>query len=116
MQRLIEQLIESAKTNKKALLALKNAAVIAQQFELAANIREIEKTNFPLSVEQKAAKERVSKLKIALAMTDIKTDDGTLWMVDQVIKKFNKKKGKFDLSDAAAIGSERDKLFDREDK
>ena len=43
MQELLKQLIENAKKDKKKVLALKEMAVKCQQFELAAEFRQIEK-------------------------------------------------------------------------
>jgi hypothetical protein len=46
MENLFEQLLEKAKTNRKIILKLKDVCVAAQQYELAAKIREIEKKFF----------------------------------------------------------------------
>ncbi len=111
---LINQLIESATTDKKKLIILKTAAVKCQEFELAASLREIEKTNFPDTLEVSEAKERAKLVKISFGMAGLNAPESTCWLIDQVLKCERKKKGKFTLMDASHIAARAKEIFPEE--
>jgi hypothetical protein len=115
MEKLFEQLLKSAKTNKKGLKALKNAAVTLQNFEFAAKLREIEVTTFPETKEQKAAKALDRKLNLVLRMVDIKPNPGTAWLIGEALKTHNLRSGNFTIKDASRLLAKQKELFELND-
>ncbi len=111
MEQLLMQMVESAKKDKKAIISLKNLAVKLQQFELSVAIREIERDLFPETEETKAAKTRAKNLKTAFSMADLQVPEDVCWMVDEIIKAVNKKKGKFDLDTATKLRWKSKEIF-----
>lgn len=111
MEKLLIDLLEESKKSKEKLILLKHVAVKCQQFELAANLREIEKELFPDTEEMKIAKERATNLLTVLKLVELTVPLKLCWVIDETIKKYNKKKGKFSLRDAALIISKRDEIF-----
>lgn len=105
------KLIESAKTNRKGLAMLKNAATALQHYETAALLREMETTCFPESDEVKAARKKAEELNMLFRMIDMNPPDGKCWLIAEALKLYNKKKAKFDLMDAAILKSKEAELF-----
>lgn len=112
---LLAQLLEQAKTNKKALVSLKNTAVKCKQFELACRLREMEKEIFPESEEVKVAKEKGRVANLALRLVEIQTDDATAWLISETMEMHRKKKGKFSIHDAADLRVKKSEIFFDED-
>jgi hypothetical protein len=112
LSNLFIQLLNRAKTNKGLLINLKHSIVKCQQFELAAQIMEIEKECFPESNEQKAAKERALELRTLFGMVELNVEPNVCWLIDETLRMHKKKKGKFDLKDAASIVVRCKNLFD----
>ncbi len=111
MKELLNELLEKAKSNKKGLIMLKECAVRCQQFELAANLRELE-NNFPEPAEVKEATKYASDIQTALAMADIRPiDKKVCWLIGKVVEKHSKVKGKLSLKDIAEIVSKQEELF-----
>ena len=108
---LLIQLFEESKKSKKELLSLKNAAVVCQQYELAANIRQIETTLFPETEETKAAKMLAKELQTLFKMVELDVKEEICWLVYQVVKGYSKKKGSFSLKDAAKLIAKRNDIF-----
>lgn len=113
---LISQIIEGAKKDRKHLMALKNAAVKCQQFELAANIRALENEWFPETEEQKQAKESARKLNLLFRMVDLNISEDLCWLINETLKGHNKKKGKFSIEDAVSLKFQKEKLFQKDDQ
>jgi hypothetical protein len=109
---LIENMIENAKTDKSLLKKLKDITVAAQQFELAAEIRQMEKDCFPDTPEVAAAKERAKKINLLFRMVEINADDAVCYKLDETLKLYNKKKGKFNTDDAVEIMYRTKRIFD----
>lgn len=103
MEKLFNQLIEAAKKNRKGFNRLKNAVVICQQFELASQLREIEKEAFPETEEVTASKAEAKKLSTAFKMVDLNINEHTCWLINETIKVHNEKKDDFSVADAAAL-------------
>jgi hypothetical protein len=103
MEKLFNQLIEAAKKNRKGFNRLKNAVVVCQQFELASQLREIEKEAFPETEEVVAAKTEAKKLSIAFKMVDLNINEGTCWLINQTIKIYNQKNGDISVDDASVL-------------
>lgn len=111
-QKKFGELLESCKKRKKALRLLKEACVVADEYGLAAEIREIENNLFSGTPEQKKAIELGEKVELLLRMLDLKVDVGTAWLIYKGIEQFNKKKDKFTLSDSVDLKLLKEKLFD----
>lgn len=111
MEKLLLQLVEEAKKDKARFESLKRTVVKCQQFELASNLRQIEKDLFPESNEDKVNKEYAASIVALMSMVNLKIDLETAFIVSEAIKVYGKKKGKFDLHDASAIQEKKDKLF-----
>ncbi len=111
MEKLLLGLLESAKKDKNGLIRLKNTAVRCQNFELASELRTLELKLFPETKEEKDAKELVKKLDLVFRMVDLKIDDRTIWVIQETMKVYGKKKGKFDLKDASTIVAKSKEIF-----
>lgn len=116
MEQLFKQLIEAAKKNRKGLIRLKNAAVTLQEFELASQLRELETKNFPETEEVKAAKKQAKDLNLLFRMVDLNVSEDKCWLIAETLKLYNKKKGKFDIKDAAKIRAKEVELFFTEEQ
>lgn len=114
MQELLMQMLEKAKTDKSAFRALKNTAVKCQLFELAGQLREMEKELFPETEEVKKAKERAEKVNLVFRMVELNVSDQACWLIDQTLEMFKKKKGKFSIEDAVDLKCQAQKIFDEE--
>jgi uncharacterized protein YydD (DUF2326 family) len=111
MEKLFEQLIQSAKTNRKGFLRLKNAVVTCQQFELASALREIELKAFPETDEIKEAKNKVQTLKLALKLVDISVKDEDCWLVYETFKLYDKIGVNFSLEEASKLLAMKQELY-----
>jgi hypothetical protein len=107
MNELIENLIEKSKSDKKGLIALKNAAVTLQSFDLAAKLHDIEIQYFPKSDEEKLDKE----LNTLFGMVGIKFPIGMAYKVHETLKVWINKKGDFSLEDSVSIVERCKELF-----
>lgn len=96
-------LVEAAKKDKKKLQQFKVLAVNCQQFSLAADLRDIERELFPESKETKDAKIEADKLNLIFRMVDLNIPQNVAWLINQTLKKYWKRRGNFDLKDAATL-------------
>ena len=108
---LLKQMMEDVKTDISKLRSLKHAAVRCQQFELAANLRGLEKDLFPDTEEQAKERERVTQLSTLFSMFELKVDDRILYTIDKAIAAFKKKKGKFSVNDVVSIKVKAKELY-----
>lgn len=109
---LLTALAKKAETDKKGLVMLKTAAVRLQQFELASQLRELEKQKFPEPTEQIEAKKYARDLETLFAMVDLKIPQKTAWLIAETVKKHTKRKGNFDLKDAAELRAKIEQYFE----
>lgn len=109
---LFSLLIEKAKTDHKLLKKLKTLAVEIQHYELGAAIRDMENTYHPETDEQKKEKENVKKLDLVFRMVELKIESKMIWLISNTLNVYKKKKGKFDLKDAATLVVKSQELFD----
>jgi hypothetical protein len=116
MEKQLMQMLEETKKNKKAFRWLKNVAVRTQQFELAASLRQIENENFPETEETKKAKKRAKDLNFLFRMVDLNVPEKMCWMLDELIKAYDKKKGKFSIDDAVTINYKNKDIFDLDEE
>lgn len=112
MQKLLNDLVEKVKCNKKGLIMLKNTAVRCQQFELASQLRELETSLFPETDEEKAAKKLAKEINLLFRMVGLNVSEDVCWIIHEAIKCHSKKKGKFSIEDAAKLVVKRKELFD----
>jgi hypothetical protein len=111
MEKLFEQLIEAAKKNRKGFNRLKNAVVTCQQFELASQLRDIEKEAFPETEEVKLAKEQAKKLNLAFRMVELNISEDVCWLIAATLKMHNEKQGEFSIHDAVKLMLKKEELF-----
>ncbi len=107
-------LLESAKKNRKGLNRLKIAVVTLQQFEMAAKLREIENEAFPETEEVRDAKAHARSLRKALAIVGIEVSEAGAWLVEQTIKLYNEKQGRFSIDDATTLRCKQEEIFNME--
>lgn len=105
------QLLEDAKKNKKGLIMLKNTAVRCQNFELASQLRQIERDKFPETQKEKDAKRRAKDLNLLFRMVDLNISDKACLVIYDTLEMFKKKKGKFGIDDASKIKCSIDDMF-----
>lgn len=111
MEKLFEQLIEAAKKNRKGFNRLKNAVVTCQQFELASQLRDIEKEAFPETEEVRLAKEQAKKLNLAFRMVELNISEDVCWLIAETLKMHNEKQGKFSIEDSVKLRLKKEELF-----
>lgn len=111
MEKLIKEAVEAAKKNRKGLCRLKKAAVTLQAYELASQLREIETKNFPETEDVKAANKKSKDLALLFRMVQLEIPTDKCWLIAETLKVYNKKKGKFDLMDAAKLLAKKEELF-----
>lgn len=111
MEQLFNQLIEAAKKNRKGFNRLKNAVVTCQQFELASQLRDIEKEAFPETEEVKLAKEQAKKLNLAFRMVELNISEDVCWLIAETLKMHNEKQDEFSIDDAVKLRLKKEELF-----
>lgn len=103
MEKLFMQLLADAKKNKKGLIMLKNTAVRCQNFELAAQLRGIERKEFPETQKEKDSKHRAKQLNLLFRMVDLNIGEKECLVIYETLEMFKNKKGKFGIDDASKI-------------
>lgn len=107
MEKLLLELLDKCKTDKKSLKVLKNLSVDLQLYDLGAELRRIEKELFPESKEEKQAKE----IQIAMQMVEVNASVEIAFVLGKLFDKIHEKGKEFSLKDAAEILAEKQKLF-----
>lgn len=111
----LKSLLESASKDVKTLNELKNLAVKLQQYELGAECRKLEKELYPVTEEEQLANDRIKEIDLVLRMVEVGFNSQKVYYkIDKSLELFKKKKGKFDLKDAAKIIADADRIFNRE--
>lgn len=111
---MITEMLARATKDKRAMRALKGLAVRVQMFELASNLREIEKTNFPETREEEAEKSIAKKLSGLFTMFDLTVPEETSWVFYQAMLLFREKGEQINLEDASKVRARAKQLFDSE--
>ncbi len=111
MNQLFEQLLETAKQDKVKFYKLKKCVVGLQQYELASKLRDLEKDMFPESEMSIKAQSRGIKLKFALKAAGINTDDGTAWLVSEIIKQFDEQNGSITTEEIRDLEFKKNDIF-----
>lgn len=112
MEKLIEELIESVKKDKKSLIALKKLSADCKNFELAAKLRDLEQKLFPESKEVKSVKAKTLELRNLFGLVDLDIPQRTCYVITETIKIYSKKGNKFSIKDAAIIKAKEHQIFD----
>jgi hypothetical protein len=107
----IESLVESAKKSHKSLKELKLLAVRLNQYELGANLREIERELYPESEEVKKEKQSAEKLNTLFRMVGLNISNEACWIINATLKKYWKRRGNFDIKDAAELMDKKNQIF-----
>lgn len=108
------KLLESAKKDKNNLRKLKMLAAECNLIELAADIRNIEVQLYPESESVKIAKKEADKLNLVFRMVELNIPPRIAWLINKTLKKHWKRRGNFDLEDAAKLRAEMIEIFGEE--
>jgi hypothetical protein len=111
MELLMQKLFEEAKKSKKNLVKLKSTALHCQMFELAAKLRDLEIELFPNSEEYNLAYEQAKKINLLFRMVELNIPESVCWLLEETLKVYKNKKGKFDLLDASKLVAKKNELF-----
>ena len=104
-------LLEKGKKDKNVISVLKDMAVKIQDYDLASDLRETERTTFPETKEEKKAKDDDREINTALRMVGITAEPGTAWILKEVILALVKKGNKFSLEEATKLETKKKELF-----
>lgn len=107
-------LLEAAKKGKTKLHKLEILAVECNLIELAADIRNIEVQLYPESESVKIAKKEADKLNLVFRMVELNIPPRIAWLINKTLKKHWKRRGNFDLEDAAKLRAEMIEIFGEE--
>jgi hypothetical protein len=108
------QLVERAKNDKSKILALKEMAVKCQDFEVAANFRDMEVRYFPETDEIKNEKKEAKEIQTAFSMVELKISEDICWLLLNVFKLHSIMGGDFSLNDAVKLMVKRKELYNVE--
>lgn len=100
---LLAPLLEEAKKDKRLLESLKKLAVDHRQYEVGANLRDLEKEIFPPRIEELEAKADAIILSAAFRLVDLNISNDNCWLIAAVVRRLDEKKDNFSLSDAIEI-------------
>ena len=107
----LNALLKEAKKKKGTVIDMKNLAVKCQLFELASELRQIEREKFPDTREEQFAKKVGKELNTVFRMVDLNISEETCWLIYQTLEKFKNKKGKFSIHDAANLKVKQKEIF-----
>lgn len=111
MKKQVNTLLKEAKRKKGTIIDLKNLAVKCQLFELASQLRQIERKKFPDTKEEQYAKRMGKELNTVFRMVEMNIPEETCWLIHQTLERFKKKKGKFSIRDAASLKTKQKEIF-----
>jgi hypothetical protein len=112
MKAILNNYVEEIKKDVKKLREFKSLAVKHQQFELAANIREIEQDLFPISKKDEILQTEALNFKLALALADLHVDEKIAFITFNTAKLIIEKGVGISLKDMSEIKEAANKLFD----
>jgi hypothetical protein len=108
----IKTLLEKASKSAETLKELQIFAVKMKEFELVEECRRLEKELFPITEEETQALERHEQIELVLRMVEVGfTDKKVYYKIDKALELYRKKKGKFDVADAAKIITDANRIF-----
>lgn len=106
-----EELLEKNQGNRSFLNGLKNLIVKSKQYELAADVRQIEIDNFPEADSKHPDKLLAHKVSKALGMVGLNADERVCFKFIKVIEGIKEKDGEFSIMDSAKILADYDKFY-----
>lgn len=112
LSELLLRMVESAKENKQVIKSLKNGAVHAQLYELAAEFRDIEVKSFPKSEGQKQAEATANEINTLFRMAEYNVSNKECWLFHELIKMHLKRKGKETISDVISLKFKANEYFE----
>lgn len=105
-----DSLFELTKS-KKTITLLKNVAVKGQKYELAANLRDIERNLLPDEhLDSKEMKE-ADVMRRALELTNLKVSMHQAYVINEVAKVVSKKSDSVDIKELSKIEATADEIF-----
>lgn len=110
-KKLFTDLIAEAKKDRKKLHDLFKSVLACQQYELAAQLRDIERKEFPESQKIKSIKEKAWRMSDVLSLVGLDIDSGTCWLIAETLKAYDKNEGKLTKEDVAALHAKKKELF-----
>lgn len=105
MEQNLDKLLAAAKTNRKVLKQLKQAAVSAGHFKTADELRALDAKYF--GATDKFAEDFLT----ALRMVGVEANVPTAWLIAETLKVFEAKKGDFSLEDGVELKHKVEELF-----
>jgi len=108
----LENLFEDIKKNRKAFSLLKSAAIMAQNFQQAAHMRDMEEKLFPSTAEENTAKKLAEEAELLFRMVDLQVTQQTAWLIYNTVLEHQKLKGDFSIKDAAILTDKAKNIFD----
>jgi len=107
---LLQQFLENCKQSKTTLAQLKNLAVKVQDYEFAANVRELETTLFPQTLVDEAERKKASDIAKIFGMFNLQVKPREAWLVNTILEKY-RLNGTVTSDDVFDIRTECDNLF-----
>lgn len=107
----IAELVQVLQTNRKVLKSLKTACVDTQEYNLAANLREMEVVKFPIPKEYAEEVEEAKALEVGFRAMGFDANIKGVWMIRQMFKAYDEGGGDADLKDVRAITTKANEIF-----
>lgn len=111
MENLANNLITAAKKDRRVLNGIKKTLVSCNEYDLAADIRELEKETFPETEDVKQAKDLAKQLNLVFRMVDLNIEEEFCYLISETLKVQSEKKGDFSIEDAAKLKSKAIEIF-----
>ncbi len=108
---LFADFINEVSKSKHDIVMLKNMAVKRKQLELAAYLRDIENSQFPVTKQQKVAEKIGEELSSIFGMVNLNTPPNVAYTIFLAVNSYKTKLGQFSLKDAAEIRAKTIKIF-----
>ncbi len=109
--RSIKQMVEDITSDKESIVLFKNLAAKTRNYELAAQLRELELDYFPDKLSGSEELKIAKKTELALRMVGIDTSLKTAYIIHEGMKLYFKKGGNTDLMSTSKIEADADELF-----
>jgi len=111
----INTMIVDMPDDRESLILFKNLAVKTKNYELAAQLRELEVNYLPKQLTKDSKEYKTAKnTETILRMVDIQADLQTAYVIHEVMKLFFAKGGKIDLRSCSKIITDSKAKFDDE--
>lgn len=105
------QLLNEAKKDRSKFKALKEMAVKIQSFDLAAELRKIEKEHFVANEDDRKMLKKVEDFQNALALVGLTVEEKHCYLIMQTAERVDRLGDQFTIKDAAEIKMNTNKFF-----